>query len=310
LKYPKQCVCCLKGIINYSHDICSVCGWEDDKVQNNDETYSGGANQDSLLDYRKKYLLERNEWINHISIKKLEETGLVKAFYTTKENCVWKYGKDGAAENTKKMAISMGITTYNMVMLNQTHTNGVRVVTALDGGEMVNRPLTQEGFDGMITNEKGLMLCTVEADCVPVYILDPGKKAIGMVHSGWRGTAGMIAANAVNSMVNEYGSNPEDIIVVIGPCICRDCYEVGEELIEDFQNNYTENDIKQIFSPNTNGKYNLDLAEAIKISLIKYGVMPEKISNEGVCTFENDNLCSWRRDNPVMRSMMTAIMLK
>lgn len=308
--YPKQCACCLKGIIDHSHDICSICGWEDDKVQNSDETYSGGANHDSLLDYRKKFLINNNKWIEHVLITRLEKTGLVKAFYTTNKNSVWKYGKEGAFDNIHNMAATLGIDTNNMVMLNQTHTNGIRVVNALDGGEMVNRPLTQEGFDGMITNEPGLMLCTVEADCVPVYLLDPCKKAIGMVHSGWKGTAGVISVKAVESMINEYGSDPQNIIVVIGPCICKNCYEVGKELIERFQDNYSKNDISKIFTPKSNEKYYLDLAEAIKISLIKSGVKPENISNEGVCTYEKDYLCSWRRDNPVMRSMLTAIMLK
>ena len=308
--YPRKCVCCQNGIIEGPYDICSFCGWEDDEVQNNDEYYSGGANKESLIECRMKYLSKTGEWINNIRIPILEDTDIVKAFYTTIDNCAWKYGKEGAAENVLRLAKTMGTDTDHMIMLNQTHTDAVRVVTLSDGGEMVNRPLTKEGFDGMVTNEKGLMLCTVEADCVPVYILDPVKKAIGMVHSGWRGTAGVISSNAVNLMVKEYGSNPKDIMVVIGPCICKNCYEVGAELKEEFAKNYSESEIERFFIPKENGKYYLDLIKAIRIALVKCGIQNEKIEDTGVCTFESKNLCSWRRDNPVMRSMLTAIVLK
>lgn len=308
--YPRKCVCCQDGLIEECHDICSVCGWEDDRVQNEDELFRGGANKESLREFRMKYLKNRGTWIDNVTIDELESTGLVKAFYTTIENHAWKYGKDGSSDNVSRLEKTVGIDTDHMIMLNQTHTDQIRVVTSSDGGEMVNRPLTKEGFDGMITNEKGLLLCTVEADCVPVYILDPVKKAIGMVHSGWRGTAGLISSNAVNLMKREYGSNPEDLITVIGPCICRNCYEVGAELMEEFSNTYDVSEIERIFIPKENGKYNLDLIKAIRIALGKCGVREDNIKDTGVCTFESDNLCSWRRDNPIMRSMLTAIMLK
>lgn len=308
--YPKKCVCCQEGIIEEKYSICNICGWEDDPVQNNDERYSGGANKDSLFDYRKNYLKARNSWIEHIEIKELCDTGLVKAFYTTIDNSVWKYGKDGALDNCEKLSKTLGISLDDMTMVNQTHTSSVRIVSRKNAGEMVTRPITEDGFDGMITNEKGFLICTVEADCVPVYILDPINKAIGMVHSGWRGTAGIISVNAIKLMSEKFGSNPCDIKVVIGPCICKDCYEVGSELIEQFRQNYSDEEINEIFTHRKEDKYSLDLSKAIRISLINVGVKEENIADTGVCTYETESLCSWRRDNPVMRSMLTAIMLK
>lgn len=308
--YPKKCVCCQEGIIDEKYDICSICGWEDDSIQNEDEFYSGGANKDSLYLYRKKYLKNKDEWINHILVDKLCKTGLVKAFYSTNDNFVWKYGKDGAFDNCEKLAKTMGISINDISMLNQTHTNAVRIITRKQAGEMVNRPISEDGFDGMITNEMNIMLGTVEADCVPVYLLDPVKKVIGMIHSGWRGTAGLISSNAIGLMVEKYDSKPEDIIVVIGPCICGNCYEVGPELMDDFKKNYSEEDVNNFFLPRNNNKYSLNLSMAIRISLEKTGVKSENISDVGVCTYESKDLCSWRRDNPVMKSMFTGIMLK
>ena len=250
-----------------------------------------------------------NESLKYYTIGEFEKTGLVTALYTTNRDHAWKYGKEGALDNCKKLASTFGITTEDMVMLNQTHTDGVRVISREDGGEMVVRPFKTDGYDGMVTNEKGLMLCTVEADCVPVYILDPVNEAIGMVHSGWKGTAKEIAANAVKLMGETYGSRPEDILIAIGPCICGKCYEVGPELKEEFADRFTQEELKDVFIYPHGDRYNLDLKKAIRISLEKSGVKPENICDTGKCTKEDDELCSWRRDNPVMRSMLTGIMI-
>ena len=309
--YPKLCACCSKGIINEEYDICSFCGWEDDWVQNSDESFPGGANKLCLKDYRNIFFNnEFDLWVPHYNIDILEETGLVRAFYTTTRNPAWKYGKDGSRENCERLSKTFNIPLENMIMLNQTHTNGVRIVSKKEAGEMVIKPITVDGNDGMVTNEPGLMLGTVEADCVPIYLLDPVNEAIGMVHSGWRGTANLIGNNAVLAMKEQYGSDPKDIMVVIGPCICKDCYEVGKELIEDFGINYSDEEINQFFFERENGKYSLDLREAICISLCKVGVLRSNIHDIGICTFESEDLCSWRRDKPVMRSMLTGIMLR
>ena len=308
--YPKQCSCCKKGIIREEYDICSYCGWEDDWIQNTDELFSGGANIQCLKDYRNSFFNNEFDcWVPHFNIEVLEKTGLVRAFYTTTRNTAWKYGKEGARENCEKLSKTFNIPIENMIMLNQTHTNGIRIVSKKEAGEMVIRPITVDGNDGMVTNELGILLGTVEADCVPIYLLDPVNKAIGMVHSGWRGTANLIGNNAVVAMSEQYGSRPEDILVAIGPCICKNCYEVGEELIDSFKINYSPEEIDRFFTKRSGDKYSLDLKEAIRCSLVRIGIKENNIHDTGICTYESEDLCSWRRDNPIMRSMFTGIML-
>lgn len=87
----------------------------------------------------------------------------------------------------------------------------------------------------MITNVPGLTLATFYADCVPLYFVDPVKRAIGLSHSGWRGTVGKIGKKTVERMEETYGSNPADIRAVIGPSICQDCYEVSVDVIDEFR---------------------------------------------------------------------------
>ena len=309
IKYPRKCPCCNEGIINEPYDICDICGWEDDRVQNNDREFAGGANSLSLTDHCKEYFKDKK--IRYYPVKELDDTGLVTTVYTTKTDSAWKYGKDGAFQNCIRLASTLGINPQDMVMLNQTHTDGIRVITRKEGGEMVIRPMEKDGYDGMITNEKGMLLCTVEADCVPIFLTDPVKEAVGMVHSGWKGTSKQIAVNAVKLMMERYGSDPKDILIGIGPCICVDCYEVSNELRDEFADMYDESDLEEIFvNPHEPDKYNLDLKKAIRISLIKAGVIKEHIFDTNRCTKEDEELCSWRRDNPVMKSILTGIMLK
>lgn len=249
--------------------------------------------------------------LNHL--KALNEYKEITAFYTSSNVFAWKYGRDGAAENLKELSSGLGISPDDIVMLNQTHTNGVRIVTKEDGGEMVTRPCTKEGYDGMITNEKGLLLCTLEADCVPVYLYDPLRSVIGMVHSGWRGTVGQIGPNAVKLMIDTYGCDPADIIAVFGPCICGECYDVGDELMDEFAAQYSEEELKLIFKRKLmvsgENKLHLDQKTAIRFSMLRCGLLPENIRDTGRCTKESADLCSWRRDMPVMKSMLTGIII-
>lgn len=243
----------------------------------------------------------------------LEETGLVTAFFTYKTASVWKNQGDLAIktmENYQNLSIQLGISPEKIVRSDQTHTSRVKLITKENAGEGVTRPLSDSDYDGMITNEPGLLLATVEADCVPVYLLDPVKKAIGMVHSGWRGTAGKISVNAVKMMSEAFGSHPQDILAYTGPCICADCYEVSEDLLPPFAENYSSEQMAAFFKEKGGGKYLLNLPLAIKISLTEAGLMPENICHSGLCTLHDDRFCSYRRDHDPLQRMLTAIILK
>lgn len=242
-------------------------------------------------------------------INKLVDTGLVEAFYTLKSWSNWPANEPDNIEGYEKAAEIFGISVDNIIRIAQTHTNKVKLVQAVDGGEGITKE-TKPGFDGMVTNGPGLMLATVEADCVPVYMLDPAKKVIAMVHSGWKGTAGKIANDAVSLMKNEFGSNAEDILVCFGPCICGDCYEVSDDLIPKFEESYTKEQVESFFTPKPNGKYMLDLVKAITTALLEMGLKECNIAEAEDCTLENTNLCSWRRDADPKARMLTAIMLK
>ena len=207
-------------------------------------------------------------------------------------------GDDPAAvmENFRLVAKALHTECGRMVRSDQTHTANVRIVTKEDAGKGIIRKQDYQDVDGMITNVPGLMLVTSHADCVPLFFVDPVHRAIGMTHSGWKGTWKRIGRVTVEKMHAEYGSDPKDIIAVIGPSICQDCYEVGEDLLDAFREEFSIEQCQAVFRPGKPGKYQLDLWEANRLILEEAGLMPEHITVSGLCTScKSDLLWSHRK---------------
>ncbi len=138
------------------------------------------------------------------------------------------------------------------------------------------------------------MLSAFFADCVPLYFLDPVRRAIGLSHSGWRGTVKRMGAVTVDAMKREYGSRPEELLCAIGPSICRDCYEVSGDVAEVFAGAFPENVTeilnRKTHSPGGEEKYQLDLWRANEIVLLEAGVRRENIAVTDICTCCNPQI--------------------
>lgn len=192
---------------------------------------------------------------------------------------------DSVMENYRRMAGALGVSMEKIVTSDQTHTTNVRVVTEADAGKGITKPRDYKEVDGMVTNVPGLVLATFYADCVPLYFVDPVKKAIGLSHSGWRGTVGKMGKVTVETMVREYGSNPADMIAAIGPSICQVCYEVSEDVADAFAAVFPAHEILKKGRMSEEGqKYQLDLWRANELVMLEAGIRPEHISRPGICT--------------------------
>ena len=115
------------------------------------------------------------------------------------------------------------------------HTTKVRYVTKADCGSGVTRDRDFHDIDGMITDEPGVVLATFYADCVPLYFVDPVHRAIGLSHSGWRGTVHKMGQATLDAMHERFGTEAKDVIAAVVPSICQDCYEVSGDVIEEFR---------------------------------------------------------------------------
>ena len=199
--------------------------------------------------------------------------------------------KENVDENFRRIADILECEPDDFVLSHQTHTTNVRVVTEADRGKGITRERDYEEVDGLITNVPGIVLSTFYADCVPLYFLDPVKKAIGLSHSGWRGTVNKMGKVTVNKMAEEYGCNPKDLVAVIGPSICVDCYEVSMDVAQEFMTAFADaENLDKIVIPKNEEKAMLNLWQANLAVLIEAGIPKENITLPDLCTSCNKEL--------------------
>ena len=252
--------------------------------------------------------------IKYFSIPELDATGKLKTLFTTSKDIAWNFEDDNARENYIALGSQLDISLQDMVKTKQKHTAKIKIVTRENGGDGILRPLDEnDPYDGLITNEKNLLLCTVEADCVPVYFYDPVKEVIAMVHSGWKGTVQKISEVAIQKMRDSFGCSPANIMVAIGPHICKDCYEVGQDVFDEFAQSFGDDEMEKIFSRKNEEKYLLNLQEAVTLTLLKNGILEKNIFPITICTYhsqiDSHSLCSYRRTKSATQRMLTAIMM-
>ncbi len=143
-------------------------------------------------------------------------------------------GDDPAAvvENRRRLALALGIRLDDVVVAEQVHGSDVaRVGHAQRGSGATDTASAIRGADALITDAADVALLVQVADCAPVLLVDPVRRALGVAHAGWRGALGGVAANAARAMIDQLGCRPEDIWVGVGPHIGLDQFEVGEAVV-------------------------------------------------------------------------------
>ncbi len=220
-----------------------------------------------------------------------------------------KDDKEKVLENYRRISRSIGIDVNSIVISKQVHKTNIRAVTLEDRGKGLFIPRDFEEVDGLITNEPGITLVTKYADCVPLYFVDWKKKAIGLTHSGWRGTVAEIGRCTVEELLRHYGSEPENIIAVIGPSICKECFEIGEDVATEFEKAFPNAyEFKILEKLGDSNKYFCDLWAANRQILIKAGLREENIHISGVCTCCNDDILFSHRKSVGKRGSLAAFL--
>ena len=177
----------------------------------------------------------------------------------------------------------------------QAHSNRIHVVNSVESN--AERPEA----DGMISAEQGLLLGVRTADCLALLFVDRRRRAVAAVHAGWRGTVQKIAARAVERMQEQFSSVPKEIEVAIGPGIGKCCFEVGDEVAEQFDQGVARG----------RERLHIDLDAANRRQLSEAGVRGDKIWNSNLCTrCEVEQFFSHRRDGETAGRMLAMIGVK
>ena len=210
--------------------------------------------------------------------------------------------EENVMQNYEIAAKLFGLHKEDVCRTYQTHTSRVEFADETKRGVGINKPKFEFGVDGLVTDVKDMLLSVRTADCVPVLLCDSDKKVCSAVHAGWRGTVGGITKNAVELMVKQ-GAKRENILVAIGPCIGKCCYEVGGELYDEFVS--VNSGYSSFFAP-SGDKYILDLNLANKTILLEAGIKEDNISIAEICTKCNGDRFFSHRRNGKIRGTMSA----
>ena len=196
----------------------------------------------------------------------------VKAFFT----------KKSLSANVDDICALLSIERNTIYLPVQKHTDKIQIV---DGD------LSAKIADSVITRRKGILIGVQVADCVPVLFYDRVKSIVGVAHAGWRGTAAQIVKKAIQVMVRDFQSSPEDIKMAFGPSIRWSCYEVGEEVKDAIYKATGEGE----YYLQKDGSYCIDLPTANLYQAISIGVPEENIWISHECTYCSPHeYYSWR----------------
>lgn len=194
--------------------------------------------------------------------------------------------------NRKLLADYIGVNFTQMKFQRQIHSDIIRIID--HESEIIES-------DAMICNEKGLVINISIADCAAILIYDEINNVIAGIHSGWRGTEQNITGKTINLMRNNFNSIPSTLICYITAAASGKNYEVGKDVAQYFPNSVI---------PIDNGKYLFDNRNEIKLQLLERGVGEQNIFTSDVCTIENENYHSYRRDKDYSGRMSAFICLK
>ncbi|MCZ8511244.1 peptidoglycan editing factor PgeF [Paenibacillus filicis] len=191
-------------------------------------------------------------------------------------------------ENRTRLAAALRVPFDACTYAEQVHGKEIQVVTReYRGAGRTSREEALQNKDGFVTNEPGIILHALFADCVPLLFFDPVRKAAGLAHAGWKGTVLQIAKATVETMSAAYGSKPRDILAAIGPSIGACCYEVDDGVISRVDKIAAELPVyveEPFYVSKGNGKYMLNLQQLNRQIMIKAGILPSNIECTGLCT--------------------------
>lgn len=267
-----------------------------------------GENKENIVSYLEFEALKKQSWLTHAFSTRL---GGVSRGCFASMNLGFGRGEDDetVAENYRRLGKAVGFNWTKVVLSHQTHTTNIRLATKEDAGKGTIKARDYTNIDGLITDEPGLPLVTFYADCVPLYFADPKHKAIGLSHSGWRGTVGRMGEQTLKAMHEAFGTQPKDVIAAVGPSICGDCFEVGPEVVAEFANAFSKEQMKELCHAGNGDRSYLNLWQANRIILEEAGVLPQNISVTNICTRCNPELLYSHRIMGTQRGNLAAVLM-
>lgn len=258
------------------------------------------------ITYAASPLLEPFDFIIHGFLSRIG--GVSKApFYSL--NFDTRDGDDSEnIEQNKAIAGKLfGFDKERLLTIKQVHGNDVLII---DKPVKNIAELSQMPADAIVTNQCNIAVAILTADCVPIVLVDPVLKVIGIVHAGWRGTAKGVVQKAIEAMTLQFGSQKKNLIAAVGPSIGQCCYKVDEAVAKEFGWEKAKH-CSDDFIQKSGDNWRLDLKKANTAQMLQSGILEKNISVENLCTScRNDLFFSYRKDNKKTGRQLNFIVLK
>lgn len=215
-------------------------------------------------------------------------------------------------ENRQQLAGALSFPISQWVIGEQIHSNAIEKVTKKQAGAgSLTMSTAIKGVDGLYTEEEGILLTSVYADCVPLYFYAPAHKMIGVAHAGWKGTVSQIGSKMIEIWNQKEKIPLSDIFIAVGPSISKESYEVDERVIKEVKKCISSEHFEHVFQATRNGHYSLDLKELNVLLLLEQGIKREQVMKSSYCTAKQlDLFYSHRAENGKTGRMMSFIGLK
>lgn len=228
--------------------------------------------------------------------------------FTSGNNGIWTRNEpfDPPAADYISLGEKLGVPLSRVIRPYQAGGDRVGAVGAEHGGSGVIKDNDLRQTDGLVTAEKGIVLSVIAADCVPVYLVAEKAEVIGILHCGRKSAAGELLYNAVDKM-RELGASPAEIKITVGPHICADCYEVGENVWSEYSEIFTEQELGKMFVRRAEHLY-LDLSRAIMTKAANAGIPAENITEAKACTCHDSSFYSYRRGDRGLQNLAFIMM--
>jgi hypothetical protein len=215
-------------------------------------------------------------------------------------NVSYSGGRDRADawEMRQQWLAPLGLDADQIVSTGQVHGSDVLRVEASDAGRGAQPESPVAGIaDALMTDHAGPVLFSLHADCLPILLADPVRRAVAVAHAGWRGTVSDVAGSAVWAMVDAYGSDPADLVAFLGPSMAGADYEVGPEVVDAWV--ALAGAPGDAAWPGRDDRWQFDTATANRDRLLAAGLRQDHIEASGICTYRNaDRWFSHRAQGP------------
>lgn len=201
-------------------------------------------------------------------------------------------------QNWNRLAMAFAIPLDNFLTLNQVHGDDIFLIKPYGDYLPTDKTLN---YDAIVTTRQNLAICIKTADCVPILIVDRVQKIIAAVHAGWKSTAARIGAKVLRLLFERYNSNPQNLLVAVGPSIGPCCFEVDEEAANSFR--HQEDDEAFLYPAEKQKKWIVDLPEANRRQMISCGIPEDNIDLSNLCTSCRHDLFFSHRGSGALRDV-------